>query len=129
MPRRITSATDYGFRKVIRVVMDDAIPEWVHPINTGAPHTPPTARGPFLPDGTPGALDPSLAAGTECHACVFNHDVREFIFTREELQIEDPTGSGVLRNKTDSELVVEIQLRLIDPPRPTPIGPLQNQII
>lgn len=129
MASRIVSATDYGFRKVLRVVMNDAVPEWVHPIDAGAAHVPTNARGPFLPDGTPGPLDPSLQAGTECHACVFNHDVREFIFTGEELQIEDPPGSGTFRNKTDAELVVEIQLRLIPAPRPTPIGNLQNQII
>lgn len=129
MARRIVSATDYGSRKVIRVVMDDAIPEWVHPIDNGAPHLPANARGPFLPDGTPGPLDPSLQAGTECHACVFNQDVREYIFTREELQVEDPPDSGIFRNKTDAELVVEIQLRLIPAPPATPIGPLINQII
>lgn len=129
MPRRIISATDYGFRKVIRVVMNDAIPEWVHPIDGGAPHTPQTARGPFLPDGTPGPLDPTLAAGTECHACVFNWDVREYTFTREELQIEDPPDSGIFRNKTNSELVIEIQLRLLPTPPPVPIGPLSNRII
>ncbi len=129
MPRRILSATDYGFRKVIGVVMNDAIPEWIHSIDAGAPHTPATARGAFLPDGTPGALDPSLRPGIECHACVFNHDVREYTFTREELQIEDPPDSGVFRNKTDSELVVEIQFRLLPVPSPVPIGPLTNQII
>lgn len=129
MPRRILSATDYGFRKVIRVVMNDAIPEWIHPIDAGAAHSPGNARGPFLPDGSPGPLDPSLAAGTECHACVFNHDVQEFTFTREELQIEDPPDSGVFRNKTDTELVVEIQLRLTAAPPPVPIGALTNQII
>lgn len=129
MVKRIVSAIDYGFRKVIRVVMDDAIPEWVHPIDGGAAHVPTNARGPFLPDGTPGPLDPSLQAGTECHACVFNHDVREFIFTGEEIQIEDPAGSGVFRNKTDSELVIEIQFRLLPPEPVTPIGRLQNQVI
>ncbi len=145
MSRRIVSATDYGFRKVIRVVMDDAIPEWVHPSDAGAPHTPATARGPGPDRGTRGPLDPSLDAGTECHSCVFNHDMREFIFTGEELQVEDPPvedppvedppgmgdfrPSGTFRNKTHAELVVEIQLRLLPVPPPVPIGQLTNQII
>lgn len=134
MPRRIVSATDYGFRKVFRVVMNDSIPEWIHPIDDDAVHTPDTARGPFITDPltgvvTAGLLDRSLQAGTECHACVFNHDVREFIFTREEFQVEDPPGSGTLRNKTDGELVVEIQLSLMPTPPPIPIRSLATQII
>ena len=123
MPRRILSATDYGFRKVFRVLMDDALPEWVHPIDGGAAHTAATARD------ANGALDPSLRPGTECHSCVFNRDVREYTFTREELQIEAPPDSGVFRNKTDAELVVEIQLRLLPVPPPVPIGAVTNQII
>lgn len=134
MARRVISATDYGFRKVIRLLMDDLIPEWVHPGDDGAPHTPATARGAFVRDlitglVTPGPVDPSLEAGTECHACVFNHDVREFIFTGEELQVEEPPGSGTFRNKTDVELVTEIQIRLLPAPAPTPIRSLQNAII
>ncbi len=86
MSSQIIFAADYGFRKVIRVVMDSTIPKWLHPID-GAEHTLLTARGHSLPDGTPGPLDPSLQAGTECHTCVFNHDVREFIFTHEKLQV------------------------------------------
>lgn len=129
MPRRIISATDYGFRKVIRVVMDDAIPEWIHPGDGGGTHTAATARGPRDVDDNPGVLDPTLRAGTECHACVFNQDVREFTFSREEFEIEDPPGSGLLRNRSDLELVTEIQLGLTPAPPATPIGPLQNAII
>lgn len=134
MARRILSATDYGFRKVIRVVMDDALPEWVHPIDGGLAHTSLTARGPAIVDPVtgetaPGPLDSSLQAGTQCHACRFNHDVREFTFTREELEIEDSPGSGTFRPKTNNELVTQIQLRLLSSPPPTAIDPITNQII
>ncbi len=113
MPRSIASATDYGWRKVIRVVMDDTIPEWVHPEDDNAAHTSLTARGAMLPNGARGPITPNLIAGSECHACVFNQDVREFIFTRDELQVEEPRASGQFRMKTESELVTEIQLKLL----------------
>lgn len=134
MARRIISATDYGFRKVIKVVMNDAIPEWVHPIDGGATHTPVTARGPFIFDETtgikiPGSLNPSLQAGVECHSCVFNHTIREFIFTGEELLVEDLPGSGTFRHKTNDELVAEIEFRLLARPPAIPIGPLTGQVI
>ena len=129
MARRIIAATDYGFRKVIRVVMDDTRPEWVHPDDAGLAHSPGLARGRANPDGSRGGLDPTLAPGTECHACVFNHDVREITFTGEELDIEDPPRSGTIRPKTDAELVAEVQLRLVDRPQPRLIGELQNMVI
>ena len=53
MARRIVEATDYGFRKVIRVTMNDSIPEWVHPDASFAPHTPATARAPAAPVALP----------------------------------------------------------------------------
>ncbi len=80
---RIQKATDYGFRKVVRVVVNDDEPEWIHPRDRDAAHTADTARG------ADGELDATLAAGTECHACVLNWDIREIVFEGSDLELED----------------------------------------
>lgn len=88
---RIEKATDYGGRKVIRVLINDPDTQWVHPEDDGDAHRANLARGPRQPDGSRGELDPTLVAGTECHACVNNWDVREFQFEGDTLLKPDPT--------------------------------------
>lgn len=115
---KILTAIDYGFRKVIRVVMDDSIPEWMHP--DGSLHTDATARGPSkhvvikadplrgieaFEGQVPGDLTPGLAPGTECHDCRHNWDIREAVFTGRELYSGD-------RLKTIDELWAEALVRL-----------------
>lgn len=129
MARRILTAIEYPTRKVFRVVMDDSIPEWVHPSDAGAAHTADTARGPTLNGGARGDLNPSLRPGIECHSCVSNHDIREVIFDREERDVEDPPGSGAIRRKTNLELAAEILVRLQEPAAPVTIAALQDTVI
>lgn len=93
MGRRVISAMDYGFRKVIRVVVDDSIPQWIHPEDGGQPHAPGLARE-VSPGGVPfegerGALNRSLAGGTECYACKQNWIVEEYIFEQGALIMSD----------------------------------------
>ena len=117
----ILKATDYGFRKVIRVVLDDAVPEWVHP--DGSPHTDATGRGPETVevDGNPqpGALTAGLAPGTECHECRYGWTVREFTFTGSELY----KGK---RLKTNAELKAEVLAQLAPKPAPKAIAALEG---
>lgn len=115
---KILSATDYSYRKVIRVVEDDTIPEWVHQDSGGnwtVPHTP------GLAVNAAGALERGLAAGTGCHACRYNWKVREFIFTGNELEVSlnnwgNPVHDGQdevsLRLKVWDELYAEVDGQL-----------------
>lgn len=103
---KIEKATDYGSRKVIRVVMNDTDPQWVHPKDAGVAHRSNLARKATKADGTRGDKDSSLAAGTECHACVQNHQVQEFLYQGDTLlKLTDPDDSdSILIPKTDQDL-------------------------
>ena len=101
MPK-IVHAANYGFRKVIRVCMNPNDPESVHA--DGTPHT-----------GSPplGTL-PGLKPWEWCHDCRYNWDVREFVWTGDELTTYGKTGKR--RAKTDAELLAEIGSRLVAQP-------------
>lgn len=127
MPPRILTAIDYGFRKVFRVVLDDSGPEWVHP--DGSPHTDATGRGPAKPDGTPGDLVLGLAPGTECHDCRYGWDVRECVFTGDELVVRWQGGKKKQwrsRAKTNDELLAEVRVLLAPAAPPKAIAALEG---
>lgn len=92
---RIEKATDYGFRKVVRVIINDSDPQWIHPEDNGATHRSNNARGPATRNPATGArargvLVPGLAAGTECHACQNNWEVQEYLYEGDTLLKRDP---------------------------------------
>ncbi len=104
---KIIQAKDYGFRKVIRVVLNPEDPESVHP--DGQPHTGPA------PKGTPKSLKP----WEWCHDCRYNWQVIEQVWTGEELYTLDESES--IRLKTNDELIEEIKVSLQAQPAPTDI--------
>lgn len=87
---KIIKATDYGFRKVVQVVMNPDDPQWVH------------EDGP-APAGHTGDTTQS---DTPCHDCRLNWEVVEVKWDRSEMYKED----GVL--KTDDELAAEVMTML-----------------
>ena len=93
----IIAATDYGYRKVVRVCLNPQDPESVHA--DGSPHTG------KAPDGT----DPSLKPWEWCSDCRYNWRVQEFIWTGEELYTT--SGSGKRRAKTNAELIKEMEAK------------------
>ena len=115
---KILSATDYSYRKVIRVVEDDTIPEWVHQDSAGnwtVPHTP------GLAVNAAGALERGLAAGTGCHACRYNWKVTEHVVTDAKLEVGlnkwgNPAHDGqdvlTTRSRTWDELYAEVDQQL-----------------
>ena len=111
MPK-IISASSYGFRTAIKVVMNPDDPEAVH--EDGTPHSgqPPT--------GT----DPNLRSWEWCHDCRYNWQVREFVWTGDELYTRQEDGSRVV--KTNDELVAEIESRLQPAPAASEISGLLN---
>ena len=94
----VIKATDYGYRKVIQVCSNPDDPEAVHV--DGRPHTGEPSEG----------TDPALKSWEWCSDCQYNWDVREFVWTGEELYIT-PEGEE-RRAKTDDELVAEIKDQL-----------------
>lgn len=110
MARRILSAMDYGYRKVIKVVWDDSIPQWIHPLDNGDPHEPGNARGPDLPDGTRGVLDRDLVAGTECHACQQNWVIEDFNFEQGALIMTDQMMLDRITGIFDARAVAPVDM-------------------
>ena len=113
MPPIILSAKDYGFRKVIRVCMNPDQPESVH-VDGKAHVGIPTV-------GTP----PGLKPWEWCHDCRYNWDVREFVWTGDELRTHGKTGK--IRPKTDAELLAEIKSQLVAQPPVRQISGLQGR--
>ena len=91
----IIAATDYGYRKVVRVCLNPQDPESVH--TDGAPHAV------KAPPGT----DPALKPWEWCKDCQYNWHVQEFIWTRDELYTT--SSSGKRRLKTNAELLKEME--------------------
>ena len=114
---KIIKATDYGFRKVVQVAINDADPEAIHADGTahvgnpttGAAGTEDRARR----DAVVAEFDRPAKSWEWCSDCLFNWDVREFVFDG---------------NKTDDEMIAEIQGRLAVRPV-IPIDTLQGMII
>ena len=112
---KVLEATDYGYRKVIRVVTNPNDPESVH--DDGSPHT-----------GVPPAgTAPGLRAWEWCNDCRYNWNVQEFVWTGDELYTRDQAGSR--RLKTNQELLDETSARLQPVATASQISELVDQTI
>ena len=109
---KILTAKDYGYRKVITVVLNPQDPESVHP--DGSPHT----------GSPPTGTTPGLRPWEWCHDCRYNWRVQEFVWTGDQLYTQ--TKSGRRRSKTDAELIAEIESRLQPVPAVIDISGLLN---
>ncbi len=96
---KIIKATDYGYRKVIRVCSNPEEPEYVHQDSTQHPI--------------------SNVNGYPVETCHYNWNVREFVWSREEM--DTTTSTGKVRRKTNAELMKQIQSELAAVPSPTQI--------
>ena len=96
---KIVKATDYGYRRVIRVCLNPDAPEFIHDDVT--PH----------PSNNPN--------GCPTQTCQYNWEIREFVWSGEEMYTT--TSSGRRRRKTSSELVDEIKSSLTVAPIPAQI--------
>lgn len=78
---KIVKATDYGFRKIIRVLLNPDDPQFLH--RDGSPHPPENT------EGCP--LERNLVTGQEIvgkPGCYLNWKVREFVFDDPKLTWE-----------------------------------------
>ena len=91
---KIINATDYGFRKVIRVCLNPDDPEWVH--DDGTAHPAANVNG---CDGV-----------GNTYYCHYNWKVQEFVWTGEELYTRDTAGGRL--PKTDAQLLAEISVQI-----------------
>ena len=91
---RIIKATDYGNRKVITVELNPNDPEYDHSDGTTHPA-----------QNTDGCVNVADVPG-----CRYNRQVREFVWTAEELYTQ--TAAGQRRAKTDLELLGEVSAAL-----------------
>ncbi len=109
---RILSAIEYPAipRRVVRVVEKPDDPQWVHVAADG--------KVTVSPRGHTGDTE---AAGTVCDKCRSNWRVREFTFTREELEVglnkwgnpvHDGQDAVSSRPRTWDELYAEVDVRL-----------------
>ena len=108
---KIIQAKDYGFRKVIRVLLNPEDPEDPESLHSdGQPHAVPA------PKGTPKSLKP----WEWCHDYRYNWQVKEYVWTgEEELYILDESGGT--RLKTNDDLIEEIKESLRPQPAPSDI--------
>ena len=92
---KIIKATDYGFRKVVRIVMDETLPRWVHLDGKASPQT--------------HTGDTEEKGKTVCQECRSNWDIREYQFDGNAMQkLSDPEDPGSeLVDKTDEEIMAE----------------------
>ncbi len=95
---KIIKATDYGFRKVVRVLLNDQDPQWVH-------EDAPGIRTP-APAGHTGNTDEGKEACSECRN---NQNVFEAQFDGDAFKkLSDPEDpESALVDKTDEELIAE----------------------
>lgn len=86
---KIIKAKDYGWRKIVVVVENDAAPRWVHYTKDAEGLV--TGWIPS-PDGHTGNTD---ELGTVCGDCRYNWKEREFIFTQKRGQ-DLPTDADII---------------------------------
>lgn len=118
---KIVSTVDYGYRKVVRVVMNPDDPETIHPdgsLHTDAPRTGKDRARVLAYQAEFGRAPASWEWCPDCH---YNWDVREYTFTNTELTVatnkwgnpvhddQNPVGS---RARTWDELYQEAEERL-----------------
>lgn len=113
---KILSATNSGWRKVIKVCTNPDAPQWVHPDGSTAPNT------------HTGFEHQVAGDVTLCQDCRYNWKVREFIWTGDtELK---KVVDGVLVNKTDDDLANEVAAALAAASTTTTnIASLVNRVI
>jgi hypothetical protein len=101
---QILSATDYGTRKVVRIVIDGTKPKWVEPDGKTslASHTGDTADS-----------DPNKTV--VCTTCQLNWDIREYQFDGDDLRkLEDPADpNSPMVDLTDAELLSKATARAV----------------
>jgi|TARA_Y100000296_G_scaffold73413_1_gene90889 hypothetical protein len=97
---KIISAKDYGYRKVIRAVVNPDDSEWVHADGSDSPS-----------DHTGNTADPDKSK-TVCHDCTRNWVIREFVFEGADL------------NKTDAQLQEVVTAEIAAPPAAKDISSL-----
>ena len=117
------SAIDYGYRKVIRVVLNPNDPESVHADGTAHQGAAPAATVTAFKaqnGRTPRAWE-------WCHECRYNWQEIEFIWDGDEMYHHAPDGTRTL--KTDDQLVAEIQLRLQPAPSAQAIVGLEGRTV
>jgi len=111
---KVIFAKDYGNRVVVRVTTNPDDLEWVHVVGepvmdaTGQPTAKKVAKA--TPDHA------KSETGETCHNCRYNWNVREFVWTGDQLLKEDADGKSV--RKTDAELMTEVTERLVIAPTP-----------
>lgn len=108
---KIIKATDYRYRKVVQVCLNDTEPKWVHIVGTqrrdasGKPETdmagnPILIASPNVPPGETGDTEEAKATGkTPCYNCKSNWKIVEYIFEGKWLTLKD------------AELLEEVQRR------------------
>jgi len=101
---KIIKATDYGFRKVARVVMNPDDPQWVH------------EDGPAPVSHT----GDTTVSDTPCHDCRMNWNVIEVKWDGDGLYNVAEDGAREL--KTDDELTTEVLAQ-------APLVPVRQAII
>ena len=96
---KIIKATDYGFRKVVRVLLNDTDPQWVHEDAAGK-RTP-------APAGHTGNTDEGKKA---CPECRNNWNVFEAQFDRDALlkQVEVSPAVDAVEETEDAEAIPAI---------------------
>ena len=104
---RILETKDFGYRRVVRVVVNDTDPQWIHPDGRDAP-----------PDHTGDTEDRTKIVCSDCRS---NWRWQEFTFTNQELLVGlnkygNPVHGGQEiishRPKTWDELYREIDVRI-----------------
>ena len=119
MPPIILDAKDYGYRKIIRVCMNPEDPEQVH-IDAGGNATAHTG------DPPPGT-DPALRPWEWCDSCRYNWNVREFIWTEDEMYKRAADGRRI--QKSNADLLNEIKAKLTGPAPPETISALVDSVL
>ena len=118
---KIIKATDYGFRRIVRVVTNDTDSEVVHSDGSAHRGDPTTPEEIARVDAYVTEFGIQPQSWEWCSNCTYNWKVEEFTFTREELQVglnkwENPVHDGQevisTRDNTWDELYAEVDKRL-----------------
>ena len=98
---KVIKATDYGFRKVIVVALNDTEDECIHPDGS---HVCVDVEGKEI------AIPEGKQCWEVCHQCRYNWRTREFIFQGNKLFYMD--NEGYQHEKTDEMMLEEIRAAL-----------------
>lgn len=121
---KILKASDYGFRKVIVVVLNPDDPQWVH--TDGSVH-PVSSKINCVPVATPGVDSLGKPLDSYYGICTYNWKEREFIWTGDEMYKLNAEGQQV--EKTASDLTKEIEGALTPAPVATAMTSLVDKVV